>query len=100
MPERNVLRHESVEHHLHVVADVRVPVLVDGQAGRGVQQLDVHQTNGELREFRQLKERSGLSAWDYFYKLFSSDRSPVPSLFNWHPLNLERLRDNFQAHHR
>ena len=35
------------------------------------------------------------------YKLYSSDRSTVPSLFNWHPLNLEWLRDNFfQAHYR
>ena len=31
-----------VEHHLHVVPNIRVPVLVDGEAGAGVQQLDVH----------------------------------------------------------
>ena len=31
-----------VEHHLHVIPDIRVPVLVDGEAGAGVQQLDVH----------------------------------------------------------
>ena len=57
MPKRNVFRHEPVEHHLHVVADVRVPVLVDGQAGGSVQELDVHQADGELRQFRKL-ERS------------------------------------------
>ena len=31
-----------VEHHLHVVPDVRVPVLIDSEAGAGVEQLDVH----------------------------------------------------------
>ena len=31
------LRHQSVEHHLHVVPDVRVPVLVDGETGAGVE---------------------------------------------------------------
>ena len=39
VPERRVFWHKSVEHHLHVVADVRVPILVDGQARRRVQQL-------------------------------------------------------------
>jgi len=33
VPERHVLWHDSVEHHFHVVSHVRVPILVDGQAG-------------------------------------------------------------------
>ena len=33
VPERHVLWHNSVEHHFHVVSHVRVPILVDGQAG-------------------------------------------------------------------
>ena len=36
------LRHQSVEHHLHVVPDVRVPVLIDGETGAGVEKLYVH----------------------------------------------------------
>ncbi len=42
VPEVHVLRHDFVEHHLHVVPHIGVPVLVDGEAGRGVEQLYVH----------------------------------------------------------
>ena len=56
MPERDVLGNDAVEHHLHVVPHVGVPVLVDGQARRGVQQLDVHQPHRELRQLGQLKQ--------------------------------------------
>ncbi len=52
--ERHVLRDNSVEHHLHVVPHVGVPVLVDGEAGGGVQQLDVHQAHRELGQLWQL----------------------------------------------
>jgi hypothetical protein len=55
--ERHVLRDNSVEHHLHVVSDVGVPVLVDGEAGGGVQQLDVHQAHRKLGQLRQLGRR-------------------------------------------
>ena len=55
MPEGQVLGHDPVEHHLHVVPDVRVPVLIDGQRGGRVEQLDVHQPHGELRQLRELK---------------------------------------------
>ena len=48
MPERHIFWHDSVEHHFHVVSHVGVPVLVDGQAGGRVQQLDVHQPDGKL----------------------------------------------------
>ena len=33
MPERHVLGHNAVQHHLHVIPHVGVPVLVDGQTG-------------------------------------------------------------------
>ena len=46
--EGKILRHNSVEHHLHVVPHVRVPVLVDGQRGARVKELDVHQADREL----------------------------------------------------
>jgi len=44
----HVLGDYPIKHHLHVVSDVRVPVLVDGETGGGVKELDVHQTNREL----------------------------------------------------
>ena len=44
--------HIPVEHHLHVVPNVRVPVLVDGEAGAGVQQLDVHDPHLECEVSR------------------------------------------------
>ena len=56
MPEGDVLGNDAVEHHLHVVPHVRVPVLVDGQARRRVQQLDVHQPHLELGQLGQLKQ--------------------------------------------
>ena len=34
-----------VQHHLHVVPHVRVPILIDGEASRGVEQLDMHDSN-------------------------------------------------------
>jgi len=46
--KRKILRHDPVQHHLHVVPDVGVPVLVDGKAGRGVEELDVQKANAEL----------------------------------------------------
>jgi len=46
--ERNLLRDEPVQHHLHVVPHVRVPILVDGEAGGGVEQLDMHDSNLKL----------------------------------------------------
>ena len=55
MSEWNVFWHDPVEHHLHVVPDVGVPVLVDGETGRRVKKLDVHQTNTELRQLRKLQ---------------------------------------------
>ena len=57
MPEWQVLWYDSVEHHLHVVPHIGVPVLVDGQGRRRVEQLDVHQAHGELRQLRELNER-------------------------------------------
>ena len=40
-----------VEHHLHVIPDIWVPVLVDGEAGGGVEKLDVHDSNlGKLNQ--------------------------------------------------
>ena len=48
------------EEHVLPVPDVRVPVLVDGEAGGGVQQLDVHQPNCKLRKLRQLKHKVSL----------------------------------------
>ncbi len=56
MPEWHVLGDDAVEHHLHVVPHVRVPVLVDGQRGGRVQQLDVHQADSEGRQLGQLRE--------------------------------------------
>ena len=53
--EGKILRHNSVEHHLHVVPHVRVPVLVDGEGGGGVEQLDVHQSHRELRQLGKLQ---------------------------------------------
>jgi len=50
------LRHQSVEHHLHVVPHVRVPVLVDGQTGAGVEELDVHDPHLKLSQFRQASQ--------------------------------------------
>ena len=46
--EWKIFGYDSVEHHLHVVPHVRVPVLVDGQGGARVKELDVHQTDREL----------------------------------------------------
>ena len=57
--EGKILRHNSVEHHLHVVPHVRVPVLVDGEGGGGVEQLDVHQSHRELRQLGKLQHQSG-----------------------------------------
>ncbi len=56
VPEGHVLRDDPVEHHLHVVPHVWVPVLVDGQRRGRVQQLDVHQPNRELRQLGELKQ--------------------------------------------
>ena len=42
IPEFIFSFHVPVEHHLHIIPHVRVPVLIDGEAGRGMQQLDVH----------------------------------------------------------
>ena len=53
--EGDVLGNDAVEHHLHVVPHVGVPVLVDGETGRRVKKLDVHQTNTELRQLRKLQ---------------------------------------------
>ena len=50
--EWKIFWYDSVEHHLHVVPHVRVPVLVDGQGGAGVKELDVHEANRELRQLR------------------------------------------------
>ena len=50
--EGHVLRHYAVQHHLHVVPDVRVPVLVDRQGGGGVEELYVHQTDAKLCQLR------------------------------------------------
>ena len=42
MSEGHIFWNYSVQHHLHVVPDVGIPVLVDGEAGGGVEELDVH----------------------------------------------------------
>ena len=34
-----------VEHHLHVISDIWIPVFIDSQAGTCVKQLDVHDPN-------------------------------------------------------
>ena len=65
MPEWDVLWDDPVEHHLHVVPHVRVPVLVDGETGGRVQQLDVHQANGELRQLGKLKAQLVLMLQSY-----------------------------------
>ena len=49
-----------VEHHLHVVPDVRVPVLIDCKAGRGVEKLDVHYSNLQ-KNIKVNKESFGLA---------------------------------------
>jgi len=56
VPEGHVLGHDTVEHHLHVVPHVGVPVLVDGEAGRGVEQLNMHETHRKLRQLGQPSE--------------------------------------------
>ena len=42
VPEGQVFRHYPVEHHLHVVSHIGVPVLVDGKGSRCVKKLYVH----------------------------------------------------------
>ena len=44
-----------VEHHLHVVPHIRIPVLVDGETGAGVEQLDVHDSNLTRQSYFQTK---------------------------------------------
>ena len=43
--EGDGLRDQPVQHHLHVVPHVWVPVLVDGERGGCVEELDVHQSD-------------------------------------------------------
>ena len=40
-----ILAFPPVQHHLHVVPHIRVPILVDGETSRGVEQLDMHDSN-------------------------------------------------------
>ena len=46
--EWKIFGYDSVEHHLHVVPYVRVPVLVDSQGGARVKELDVHEADRKL----------------------------------------------------
>ena len=85
MPVGQVLGDDPVEHHLHVVPDVRVPVLVDGQRRRGVQQLDMHQAHCELRQLRQLKRKKRyFTVFCLFYCLFTCRN--ISSVTRWMPL--------------
>jgi 2-methylisocitrate lyase-like PEP mutase family enzyme len=79
MSEGHVLWHDPVEHHLHVVPHVGVPVLVDGEAGGGVEQLDVHQTHRELGQLRQLKQINHfmLDLWLTEDKLWTKNCSTI-----------------------
>ena len=65
MSEWKIFWNNSVEHHLHVVPHVRVPVLVDGEGGAGVEELNMHQTNRKLWQLRQLR----MQTLNFWYKM-------------------------------